>query len=123
MKLHIGNILLIDNQEIYPPKKKINVCVCNDKKFFLLINSANRVKYDCLHIKKSDYPSFLQHDSYISCSRTFNYNETIIKTSKKLGCLSKTDLQRVLDKITNSHTLDKITIKQVAHSLNLVLST
>jgi len=70
--MRVGDIYLVENGDIYPPKKKFSICVCVSEGYFLLINSENRAMYKCTPILKADH-SFLSYDSFIGCSRFFRY--------------------------------------------------
>lgn len=95
MTVEIGEILLIENNEIYPPKKKFSVCVCISPNYFFLINSENRAFYKCTPIRQSEHP-FLSHDSFISCVRPFLYSEEQIANAKRKGSLSFKELRVLL---------------------------
>lgn len=110
MTVEIGEILLIENNEIYPPKKKFSVCVCISPNYFFLINSENRAFYKCTPIRRSEHP-FLSHDSFISCVRPFLYSEEQIANAKRKGSLSFKELRVLLDFIEqNASFAEKETV-------------
>lgn len=117
MTLKIGDVFLIHNDEIYPPKKKLSICVCSTKNLFLLINSKDRIGYECVTVKNLDY-SFLKHDSFVSCSRVFTHNTSIIKKSKPIGSLSANDLRRIKERVMNSDVLSKKDIELIIKNLS-----
>lgn len=110
MTVEIGEILLIENNEIYPPKKKFSVCVCISPNYFFLINSENRAFYKCTPIRQSEH-LFLSHDSFISCVRPFLYSEEQIANAKRKGSLSFKELRVLLDFIEqNASFAEKETV-------------
>jgi len=121
MSHEVGDVFLIPNNAIYPPNKKFSICVCAANNLFFLINSENREKYDCIAITRSDN-SFLQHDSFVSCSRVFNYHIFVIKKSKFIGAISNADLTRIVDKVASSEVLSENKIGLITKNLNTRLN-
>lgn len=119
MTLKIGDVFLIHNDEISPPKKKFSICVCSTENLFLLINSENRARYECIELKNQDY-SFLKHDSFISCSRVFTYNISIIEKSKSIGTISPNDLKSIKERVKKSEVLSKKNIELIIKNLSIL---
>jgi hypothetical protein len=64
------------------------------------------------NILKSLNYTFLKHDSFISCSQFFQYDQNVI--SKFLGRLSKDDLKKVYRKVKNSNVLPQADIELIS---------
>ena len=112
--MRVGDIYLIENGDIYPPKKKFSICVCVREGYFLLINSENRAMYKCAPILKADHP-FLSHDSFIGCNRFFRYTAEQLERAEFRGRLTYKELRRLrthLEKITSFTGQDKTLILQ-----------
>ena len=89
--MRVGDIYLVENGDIYPPKKKFSICVCVREGYFLLINSENRAMYKCTSILKADHP-FLSYDSFIGCNRFFRYTAQQLEKAKYCDRLTHKEL-------------------------------
>lgn len=94
--MRAGDIYLVENGDIYPPKKKFSICVCVREGYFLLINSENRAMYKCTPILKADH-SFLNYDSFIGCNRFFRYTAEQIRNAKPCGRLTFKEIRALRD--------------------------
>lgn len=112
--MRVGDIYLVENGDIYPPKKKFSICVCVREGYFLLINSENRTMYKCTPILKVDH-SFLSYDSFIGCNRFFRYTTEQLEQAKYCGCLTCKELRGLrahLETISSFAEQDKALILQ-----------
>jgi len=111
--IEVMEIVAIQNEEIYPPKEKYHVCVYQN--WFFLINSyARKIYRPHLKIRQTDY-RFLRQDSYISCSRIFEY--ATIDNDRKLGVLSKSTAQEIIAILDSARTLTPEQIDSIKESL------
>jgi hypothetical protein len=111
--IEVMEIVAIQNKEIYPPKEKYHVCVYQN--WFFLINShARKIYRPHLKIRQTDY-RFLRQDSYISCSRIFEY--ATIDNDRKLGVLSKSTAQEIIATLDSARTLTPEQIDRILESL------
>jgi hypothetical protein len=111
--IEVMEIVAIQNDEIYPPKEKYNVCIYPD--WYFVINSNDRKIYrPNLKIQQAGYP-FLRQDSYICCSRVFAYDA--INTYRKLGVLSKQTAQEIIETVDSVRTLTSEQIDCIKSSL------
>ncbi len=117
--IEVGNVYIALNDQIYPPKKKLSLCVCNRRNWFFLINSENRSIYDCMAVNKSDN-TFLKYDSYVSCSRVFYYEES--KLSNTIGCLCAKDMKALLQKVEASEILEQRAIDIIGQNIKSSIS-
>jgi len=116
--IEVMEIVAIQNEEIYPPKEKYQVCVYPN--WFFLINSQARKIY-CPHVKiaQTDY-RFLRQDSYICCSRIFEY--ATIDNSRKLSVLSQSTAQEIIATLDSARTLTPEQIDCIKESLKSKIS-
>jgi thioester reductase-like protein len=99
---NISEIFVMDMSTILPySDTKYCICVSVSENLGFLINSDHREMYDDFKIKASDY-KFLNHDSYVGCSETFEISEDFILSIKPLGNLNYDDMKKILEKIRNS---------------------
>lgn len=111
--IEVMDIVAIQNNEIYPPKEKYNICI--HPGWFFVINSNDRKIYrPNLKIRQADYP-FLRQDSYICCSRVFEYDT--IDRYRKLGVLSKQTVQEIIEILDSARTLTPEQIHCIKNSL------
>ncbi|MDR1812260.1 MAG: hypothetical protein LBQ87_05495 [Candidatus Fibromonas sp.] len=99
----ISEVMLIDVSKIMPERaKKYCVCISSDNNKYFVINSNHREMYDDFEIEASNY-SFLSHDSYVCCHKTYILSEEFIVS--KLGNINHGDMMKILDKIQNSRRI------------------
>jgi hypothetical protein len=111
--IEIMEIVAIQNEEIYPPKEKYHVCVYQNG-FFLINSQARKIYRPHLKIHQTDY-RFLKQDSYICCSRIFEY--PTINHYRKLGILSKSTAQGIIETLDSARTLTPEQIDKIKESL------
>ena len=100
----------------YKTRKKyiVIISVDNDRVIYasFLINSAS---YDITPeladlqypLNKKDYPTLLDHKSFLDCSTLFPIERTRLKTEgKDRGILTKSDLEDAIETIKNSKTIE-----------------
>ena len=128
MQIDVGDIILIKNNEIDPPKRKFSLCVfiekdnIEDDYYFLLINKENRKMYDGYKIKNEDH-GFLNQDSYIGCTNLFKYSkEEILSLGyDKKSYLKYEEIKGLLSHIENSDVLTAKYKRMIVESLKEVL--
>jgi hypothetical protein len=111
--IEVMEIVAIPNEEIYPPKEKYQVCV-GQNWFFLINSQARKIYRPHLKICQIDY-HFLRQDSYICCSRLFEYSA--IAHYRKLGVLSKSTAQGIIETLDSARTLTPEQIDKIKESL------
>lgn len=100
--LYSTQIIKSHSDLISPPKQKFHLCLNREKRLFFLINSKNRSMYYCFPILKSNH-SFLKHDSFIACNRTFNLSEQKLLELRKIeGSLSATEVDELTAHLNNN---------------------
>src|SRR5688572_8632215 len=118
----VGEVWFFENRSMQPrPKPKFNLFI-GKARFFVI--SSDPDHYCNLKILKSDYPSFLDHDSYIGCSKPFTDSENrIIPDSAKCGSLSKETLTQLIERVKLSLLLTDYQIQEIASALQLNIDT
>lgn len=101
--MEIGDVLYVLNKDIYPEGEKYSICVHITDSLFLLVNSDNRIMYECMPLKKTkDKNLFLQYDSYVGCNQVFTYSPEELRKSKHVGALNFKDLEGLHDHIRDN---------------------
>ncbi len=105
-----GDVIVIYNEDIYPPKKKLSLCLSLKDNLFFLINSQSNYPFS-LAIDKENH-KFLKRDSYICCGRIFSYpKEKIEKVLKDksltVGKLVADKVIELINYLSNVKTLNK----------------
>ena len=74
-----------------------------------------------LRFQKNDYPFFLKDCSYIGCTSLVEYSDNevdkIAKDECFEGCLSKQDIQSLINHISKSEILEERHIKMITNAL------
>lgn len=93
---------------------KYAICVCVSTTEFLLINSKNDPRYDCIPLKKNGR-RFPDYNSFISCSNTIARSEDNIIAA--VGELTEQEARVLRDKIMSSESLEQRQIDRIVASL------
>lgn len=118
MSLEVGSVYYIYNKQIHPPKSKYSICVVVDDNLFFCINSKDREMYECIHINQENN-RFLKHDSYISCSQAFHFEDCELKDVQLCGSLAYCDLKSLKEHIEkNVRRLPKEQRKRILKALS-----
>lgn len=119
IEIYPATIINAHFKDINPPKHKYCICINKEKRWFFLINSENRKRYQCTPIYKKNQ-SFLKYDSYISCNAFFQLDEEILSNVKKhLGVLSNNEIKELISHINNNvRTLSKSDKKEICECLS-----
>lgn len=102
--IEIGDVVHFFNEDI--GKNKFHICVCVAKNYFLVINTENRMFYDCIEIQAEDYYFLQGTNRFIECARIFKQDLDVVDNITKKGKILKKDLKRILDKIKNSPRIE-----------------
>lgn len=122
MSLRVGDIYLVQNDEIKHRKEKFSICVCVASLCFVLINSENRKIYDCTPIRQRNH-NFLTQDSFISCCKVFYYPAERINPSKFRGRLTLKELRIVRDKLLAAELISDVEKEQIRKAINAELES
>jgi hypothetical protein len=123
-QLKIGSVLRLHDERTTPPKIKLWVIIGLERNNVLLaylyINSnINPTIFSSpalkdLHLKlEATGRDYLEHDSFVDCSRMNEADVELIKTRMThdvrihLGELSTTDLEDVVEKVKNARTIPR----------------
>lgn len=132
MDLSVGDIIIIQNDEIHPPNQKYSLCVLvnTDGIFsnynFFLINSLDRKIYNSFPIYKKNH-DFLKKDSFIGCNNLYEYSQQGIeqqgyKWKSRIGFEELKDLiKHVKDSRTISQNMKTSIISSLEDLLNEML--
>ncbi|MDP4274853.1 MAG: hypothetical protein Q8907_11305 [Bacteroidota bacterium] len=126
-KINIGTVVSIDIAGIDHPKWNIILDLTDDKCLIasVFINSEINFKYINSHelrdlqylIRKSDY-DFLDHDSFIDCSKVFTepyskFKEALIRNAvRKKGELPASEVNKIYDLVRKSKNITGSTKKR-----------
>ncbi len=100
--LEIGTVVHNFVSNIQPPNNKYLVCISPKLNLFLLINTENRLMYDCVEILYSKYQFLNDKNRFVSCSRFFELpmDNNIVK-----GKLDEEDILKLYHKVQQSKRL------------------
>ena len=90
------------------PKRIVIVCRENDNYYGFLVNSEIRRfvqnrpgLFACqVLIKQSDYPTILDHDSYIDCTQIYPFSEIELENTSFLKTATKDNIKKVITQAT-----------------------
>ena len=101
-----GGIYIIDVSEKVPYRKtKHCVCVSAGAGKYLLINTRKCEKYDAIILSSSNYDFLRGEDRYLEHTMVFEFSAD--KLVKKVGILSKDDVDALVNEIIQSKTIAK----------------
>ena len=126
-KIQIGSIISIDISGIDHPKWNIILDITDDKLLVASVFINTEIKYyfinnpelvELQYEIKSNNIKFLDHDSFIDCSKVFEssysyYKSTILKSGsvRKIGDLPENDLKNVVKLVRKSKNISVKTKK------------
>jgi hypothetical protein len=104
-KYSVGDIVHVSGLPINPKKGKYCVLVCLAPNRFFLVNTENRLIYDCIPLNKKGRP-FPVYDSFIGCKNIFEAEDKQINSV--CGKLDDDELRYLLQKITESKFIPQV---------------
>ncbi len=105
MKPKPGEVVLVWDREVHPPKYKRLICIDPSKQYFLRINS--KPTYRPHHPLEAVDADFLDHDSYVELRqlvRPFAYE---IAEAEHLGNLSLQQAMSLMESVEQAETLSQ----------------
>ncbi len=104
----IGDVVILFDGTVRPPKDKLNICICPGTGRFLRINSRE-LWQPCVSIRRSDNP-FLDHDSFVELRHLLFFPRRVVQdavTSRRgiLGCISARSATAIVVAATAAVTL------------------
>ncbi len=97
-----GDVVLVWDAFVRPPKEKLHICISNEKQLFLRINSAPRYKP---HLKLDGSSDFLRHDSYVELTQLVRLRRYDIDNARTLGRVSKRQAAEIVAAAQSAKTL------------------
>jgi len=116
MDFQITHTYWFFNTQITPQKSKCHVCITDDAQFFL-INTENRLIYDCVPILHVNYTFLKGSDRFVSCSRLFRYIPPYLVDDNQCPLLRE-DINAIRAKVKDSYVLEQENIDKILPALD-----